>query len=384
MVGGSYGRLTPGVTSYSNPGIYRQPDVPVGVGTAGVLHASGGIGDWDSGFGDQKDGAHINKPDEGDTIFTDNQGGKGFRLPYALGYAQGHSAATNVFFSPNRQIPSPMMFGSLPTGIQRRLPWQTLLFHPRPEDPSHPGKSSPPDHLLADLFWMPVVEPYAISQPFSTAGKINMNYQIQPFSYIKRSTGVRAVLESTRFLALPESDVRTYKPIDPGNFAARAPDRRVSVDAGATLAQFEQKFAGGGIFRSATEICEINLVPPGQTAASMAAFWLSYRLSGDNVREKPYVDIYPRLTTKSNSFTVHFRVQALQKARSTPPGQWKDGADRVVTDYRGSASVERYIDPTDQTLPDFASLAVSQPSSPSLNLDRYYRMRVVSRKRFAP
>ncbi len=36
------------------------------------------------------------------------------------------------------------------------------------------------DYLLLDLFSMPVVEPYPISEPLSTAGRINMNYQIVP------------------------------------------------------------------------------------------------------------------------------------------------------------------------------------------------------------
>ncbi len=37
---------------------------------------------------------------------------------------------------------------------------------------------------MMDLFNMPTVEPYAISEPFSTAGKVNMNYQILPYTYI--------------------------------------------------------------------------------------------------------------------------------------------------------------------------------------------------------
>ena len=46
-----------------------------------------------------------------------------------------------------------------------------------------------------DLFTMPVVEPYAISDPFSTDGKVNLNYQIMPFGYLKRSTALRAELD---------------------------------------------------------------------------------------------------------------------------------------------------------------------------------------------
>jgi hypothetical protein len=31
---------------------------------------------------------------------------------------------------------------------------------------------------------MPVVEPYAISEPLSVAGRVNLNYQIVPFTNI--------------------------------------------------------------------------------------------------------------------------------------------------------------------------------------------------------
>ena len=51
----------------------------------------------------------------------------------------------------------------------------------------HPGGENPPDHLFLDLFWMQVVEPYAISEPFSTAGKVNLNYQMLPFRNIRRA-----------------------------------------------------------------------------------------------------------------------------------------------------------------------------------------------------
>ncbi|MEI9896337.1 MAG: hypothetical protein WDN28_21350 [Chthoniobacter sp.] len=61
----------------------------------------------------------------------------------------------------------------------------------------------PRDLLLLDLFWMPVAQPYAISEPFSTAGKVNMNYDILPFRYIKRRTALNAVLADARVTAIP-------------------------------------------------------------------------------------------------------------------------------------------------------------------------------------
>jgi hypothetical protein len=129
----------------------------------------------------------------------------------------------------------------------------------------------------------------------------------------------------------------------------------------------------------------MNLVPPGETDASMAAFWRTkYPFTGDNLREKPYVDLYPRLTTKSNTYTVHVRVEALQKAKGTPPDQWIPNRDRIAGEYRGSSIIERYIDVNDPTLPDFTKASATGPLAPELNIDRYYRLRVVSTKRFNP
>ncbi|HLK98337.1 MAG TPA: Verru_Chthon cassette protein A, partial [Hymenobacter sp.] len=404
--GGTYGKLV-NVAASGNParpygqtasGNARQPDVPSRVGNA-VTRLDLSPGDWDTGFGDQKDGPYINKPDEGDTAFNDNQNGE-IRPPYLLGFNQGFAAGLGEYFSPNRQIPSPLMLGSIPTGVQRFRPWQTLLFHPRPEDPQHPGRESPPDHLLADLFWMPVVEPYAISQPFATSGKINMNYQIQPFTHIRRDTGLRAVMKSTKFLALPLAASSSYKPLDPGNNRARTPNARKAIDLPTapgvvpnTLKAFDVQFKAG-LFRSATQICEINLMPAGvpvqppagldELNSAMAAFWRNNPLTGDNVREKPYVDIYPRLTTKSNVYNIHMHVQVLKKAANTPPDQWVQNRDQVLSEYRGSSIVERYIDANDSRLPDFASQFAANPSDSSLNIDQYYRMRVVSTKTFTP
>jgi hypothetical protein len=161
-----------------------------------------------------------------------------------------------------------------------------------------------------------------------------------------------------------------------------------------TLAGFQSRFTNGDIFHCASEICDIYLVPqllpqlstgmsypsgstPPTTYLGMAAWWNNFLLTGDNAREFPYGDIYPRLTTKSNTYTVHVRVQTLKKISSTPANQWVEGTDLVAGEYRGSSLIERYVDTSDPTLPDFA-----QAGSPSV--EGYYKMRVVSTKQFAP
>ena len=93
-----------------------------------------------------------------------------------------------------------------------------------------------------------------------------------------------------------------------------------------------------------------------------------------------YACIYPRLTTKSNVFTVYMTVQVLRKARTTEAGTWKEGEDRVLAEYRGSATIERYIDPTRDDLPDF----LHQRTFVDRRLDEFYEFRIVNTKQFAP
>lgn len=379
----------------------RWPDVPRHAGEY-VTRRDGGPGSWDTGMGLHKDGAYINKPDEGDEapVRSDNNT---WRVPYID--KEDYFGNVGSFFSPNREIPSSMMLGSMPVGIQRQLPWQTLLFHPALADTTNPELIGVPDHYLADLFWIPIVEPYAISQPFSTAGKINMNYQIEPFTYIRRTTAMRAVMASTKMMAIRANDAANYKP-DFGNsngFTVSG-TRRYPINLDCTMTMLDQRFANNDIYRSATEISTIPLIPndlsqswtKNDSYASLysqiSTYWgdgralspTTHQLTGNNVRDKPYADLYGRLTTKSNAFTVHIRAQALRKATNTPVNQWVSGRDQVVAEYRGSSLIERYIDANDPFLPDFATQTTINASSPQLNIDQYYKFRVVSSKRFAP
>lgn len=354
-------------------------------------------GDWDTamlGIG-CVDGPFVNKADEGET-------GPGAYNNY------NSNMSISTLFSPNRQVPSPVIFGSLSTGVKRGLPWQTLLFCPNPPAmDSHPGWGKsvngtagpnarapfrfPPDHLLLDLFHMPVVEPYAISEPFSTAGKINLNYQIAPFTYIKRNTGLQAILRSTRVNAIPTTDGTCYRAGTPST------TYRKNVDIDETLKGFDDRFSQNRPFRSASEICEMFLVPTGETLGNVSdlasGFWSKQKLTGDNLREKPYSQIYSRLTTKSNSYTVHVRVQALKKVSSDPKqNEWNQQKDRMVGEYRGSFIIERFLDPNDPELVKFDESKFDAIEYDTDNitvkksgqLDPFYKFRIVSTKKFAP
>jgi uncharacterized protein (TIGR02600 family) len=281
------------------------------------------------------------------------------------------------------------MFGSLPSGVLERISWRTLLFRPSPAANRPFDPDGPKDHLLMDMFWMPVVEPYAISEPFSTAGKVNMNYQIVPFTYINRSTALRAVLSSELIpraplasaAAINSSGDNNYKGMRSSAPAAVQEVDRIPVNLDETLKQFDDKFSSSNwdIFKSASEICDLYLVPQGYTLAGFESTWYGndFAMVGDNSRERPYGNIYPRLTTKSNTFTVHYTVQSL-KNPILNPGEWNEKRGAVTGEFRGSTTLERFIDPANRSIPDY-------PANPTADsLDKFYQWRIVSTRSFSP
>ena len=336
-------------------------------------------GDWDTGPGFAPDGAQIALPDAGTTLDPST-------AYFSLSGGQVGAATQRT---PNALVPSPVVFGSLPAGINptqpaQSLPWRTLLFCPFPaSDSSHPGFTSPPDYLILDNFWMPTIEPYAISTCLTTAGKINLNDQIAPFNWIHRSTALQALLTDLRIPAIPTSAVGTYKTTGTGTLTIWK-----TVDKNATIANIQNRFANNSAdaYLSESEICSVPIVPyvPNAsgsntlTAAPSAldAFWNGPqgggRLTGDNLRELPYAQLYSRLTTRSNSYTVHVHVQVLQKLSGDPnQNVWNEGVDLVKGDWRGSYEIERYLDP-----------AASAPAAGQALTQ--YKFRIVSSKRFAP
>jgi len=435
-------------------------------------------------------GPFINKPDEGNFAVGDFKGSDWsraykWRATYfgASSFGSREAPGTRSFFTPNRMISSPVMMGSLPSRALDPLAadgtspgaWTNLLFRPHVQGAtgtklSHPGQGSPPDHYLLDLFWMPVVEPYAISESLSTAGKINMNYQMLPFTHIRRATALHAAMKGELFSAMPNSDYELSKSVrsDFANKGATRPEfrnevtdkrfwhRSIVIDrfnptasdgnelpwwtilaqnrVQGTLRQFEERFnfsdtasgngpsgignktRGGlpsgmraGLFRSPSQICEIHLIPsnlesgsnPGnpnfritasdmdssrERSEKMGAFWAAHCSTGDNTRERPYANLYAKLTTRSNTFRVHVRSQTIRKAlRSVDPDQFDPSKDIISSEFRGSFLLERYIDNADLIAAgaavDYAKASAPLSLAP---LDSYYRFRVTESKRFAP
>ena len=437
----------------------RVPDLPPDTSWAATANS---FGDFDNGIGDARDGAYVNKPDEGNFFagLTNRYSTNKF---YRSGYfyeawKNSDDWRTGIYMTPNRMVSSPVMFGSLPTAVwpggsvstsavsglsyNEGKPWQTLLFRPHASSnanygkgvtPGHPGDNNPRDHYLLDLFYMPVVEPYAISEPLSIAGRINLNYQIVPFTNITRATGMHAVMKGEFMTAIPLGDTDYAKRFQTAATSAmwsssgdRFWDESTNtkywhrpIDVTKTLYQFDQKFqhsATGsnhalnryrGLFRSPSQICEMHLIPDVSKGASsggenlgsisnitattsgsnlqsvMEQFWQNHPGTGDNTRERPYSNIYARVTTRSNTFRVHMRAQVITKARSSAVDTMDPTKDAVLGEYRGSALVERYIDPTDSAnpLPDYGAASNPLGEKP---LDYYYKFRTLESKRFSP
>lgn len=424
------------------------PDHPYTAATGAGLQK---YGDFDRGISNQTDGAYINKPDEGNT-FSQNDVTNGQQMVPYFSQPWISWMGGSTYFSPNRQVSSPGMFGSLPTGVQdsggsgglRREPWRTLLFRPQtwstlqgqqphigaPKLLKGYGKSGlpiqgidPPDYLFMDFFWMPVVEPYAISAPGSTAGKINLNYQMAPFRHIRRATGLTAVMKSELLTAVPVTDANIYlsqpgKPKDDPSYQSytwfwKEDDsaqgkkfwhRRIDTDA--TLKLFDERFSSGFAFISPAQICEMYLLPKPVNASDtmvptswptslksllttgsngILGFWEKHALTADNLKERPYANMYPRLTTRSNTYQIHMRIQTIKKARSTDPTKFVVGVDNISSEYRGSAIIERYLDLNDPALDSSKKLdyAAGNPLTKQ-SMEDLHRFRVIAQKRFDP
>ncbi len=422
-------------------------------------------GDFDTSPGSAfADGGYINRPDEGNfTNLIPSEADERQVTLTDLGsedvfpYFQSQNQSTGggpSFFSPNRMIPGSGMFGSLPRTLdpdadELDAHWQTLLFrperqsfHPFGGNASHPGGASGgklPDHVLMELFWMPVVEPYAISSTLATSGKLNINYDIVPFSHIERSTAMWAAFKSESLLCVPNKWHASYKRWGGrgkgwhprfNKFGGDLQGRRLRamILEHRTLEQFRSYFRygevrlngpgrdtdplGQHIFKTPSQIAEIHLIPQEaserlsgassaggvesftpETAADMHGsgsknYWQAHALVGENSIERVYANLQNRLTTKSNVFRVHFRAQVISQGfrDAGQYGFFVPELDSIVGEYRGSSVVERYL--PQGVLEDFDAESLTK-GSPNFDefakqLSAAHRVRVIRHTRFAP
>ena len=99
-------------------------------------------------------------------------------------------------------------------------------------------------------------------------------------------------------------------------------------------------------------------------------------------RKCAYNALYPRITTKSNTFKIHFVAQTLKG---------KGGKWTVAGQYRGSQVIERYLDgfSGDTASRDYGTGTQPATQFPALAGNDasgvpYYRFRKLSHQQFAP
>lgn len=413
--GSTGGALLPGIQPAG-----AVPAVPTSVN--GAYNGDGRLGDFDNGPGRIQDGPYIGFPGLSSVA---NEGGT------APWLSRGGSALDEdgITYSPWLQISSGFAFGSLPTGIYGYVgnatprPWQTLLLCPHPLSRSttpdalpswsssgggsskpqdHFGFSFPRDHLWLEYFWMPTVEPNHMTGCYSTQGKVNLNQQLVPFVWIKRNTALHGALQGVRITALPTT-ATAYKDAGTGlNQTMHYAVNHKATVQGLTR-RYDRRGPASDVYRSPSEICDVFLVPerlagedygsnvppPPTDYDSTLSWWQgdlsspaqmdAFELTGDNTREQPYAQLYPRLCTRSNVFTVHYRVQLLSGTRANADHTFNEGKSQITAEQRGSATVERYLDPNDPALGTTDYLKTDGAA-----LDDAHRYRVVNRHTFAP
>ena len=109
-------------------------------------------------------------------------------------------------------------------------------------------------------------------------------------------------------------------------------------------------------------------------------------LTGDNLRERPYSNIYPKVCTRSNVYTVHLIAQTVKKAEGGDHKYFNSvtGTDSVTAEWRGSAMVERILNPED---PEIVGVDFVKETLEGLDkiprVDEFYTYRVTEVKQLS-
>jgi hypothetical protein len=76
-------------------------------------------------------------------------------------------------------------------------------------------------------------------------------------------------------------------------------------------------------------------------------------------------------------------VEVLKKSPNSAADTWNDERNKVLSTYRGSTTIERYVDPRDPGLPDYATM-VNLPPTGSNALPNFYKFRILGERQFNP
>ena len=188
--------------------------------------------------------------------------------------------------------------------------------------------------------------------------------------------------------------VKSRYPIDANQTIGQLTTTSTDSNTYPEFSRTSHTLAAPNFFVSATQICDVPLIPIGYTPATLSSFWTTNSLTGDNSLERPYSMIYPRVTTKSNIFTVHVIAQSLKQTPAdlsngvNGNGTWTENVDQVMSEFHGAFTIEKYYDPdtTDITTVSLGKFkAYPAASDGTLNTTEAIRgakWRLLSVKRF--
>ena len=76
-------------------------------------------------------------------------------------------------------------------------------------------------------------------------------------------------------------------------------------------------------------------------------------------------------------------MEVLKKRPNSDAAIWAEAQDKVISTYRGSTTIERYVNPRDPDLPDYASM-ISLPPTGADALPNFYKFRILGERQFNP
>ncbi len=341
-------------------------------------------GDYDDSLPDIYPGPYINKPDEGSV-----RSATATSIPYYNSLLESPTTAWAASIRTRMAgHSSPQSHDAVSRNVwliaDRRHGRQGVADAALPSTGGAPGRGQPGRSLAARSFLDAGGGTLCDQRSVLHRGQDQHELPDPALHLHDAADGTYALFQSEKVIAIPNTEITKYKTPTTQGGGTKLP-LRFSIDTPATLSQFDTKFSTGDIFKSASEICTVHIVPdggaagttPGQnTVAGMPAYWASHALTGDNERERIYTTLYPRLTTKSNTYTVYFTAQSLKQASTSAANTWTDGVDTVQGEYRGSSVIERFIDANNSNIPDYAADASSGSIATDLPLDAFYRWRL--------
>ncbi len=264
-----------------------------------------------------------------------------------------------------QRLPSVGVLSRIRTGIipdnlsanlteQKGVPFRTLNFAPSTDaSQTNPGTGiSYPDWALLDLFTVPGVANIgqtSVGQRFTnftsggaTAGRINPNSVIVPFSTVTRNTTLAAAFKSLSTDATILTNNATLNGTTDWNAGASVNETSI---AAAIDDYIRKPPAMGGLGRPLAVAGELANVPAIANYTNSLSVTLS---NGTAVTVRSRNDLLMQsighFNTQSNTFSVWAVSQSISKVRSNTNYDQVEIGDRKIGESRMRFIVERYLD----------------------------------------